>query len=46
MLYKGLNIVNCELTSQYRSTPIYRVDGYINNCHLKDIKLNIEDETI
>ena len=37
---QNLNIVNCELTSQYRSTPIYRVDGYINNCHLKDIKLN------
>ena len=37
---QNLNIVNCEITSNYRSTPIYRVDGYVNNCHLTDIKLN------
>ena len=37
---QNLNIVNCEITSNYSSTPIYRVDGYVNNCHLTDIKLN------
>ena len=37
---QNLNIENCEIKSQRRSTPIYRVDGYINNCHLQNIKLN------